>query len=235
MKKILLPLLLLVALGAGYVYYTSLQKPTDVPVANLPVTGDVMTGDLQITSGSVSGDFETASGSYIVWKATKPTWYHTGKVFLTEGNVSIVSGVITSGSFNLDMTSITLDDIDNAKLLGDIKNAIFSVSTYPTSQFVITTVSSSATGYTVQGNLTIAGQTHPIAFPATLTTRDDETRLQAAFAIDRLVRWLNAFQGVANDYIEYTVDLIFSPVVSLPTDVLTGTASTWSMSTGIAN
>ena len=107
---------------------------------------------------------------------------------MTEGNVSIVSGVITSGSFNLDMTSITLDDIDNAKLLGEIKNDIFSVSTYPTSQFVITTVSASATGYTVQGNLTIAGQTHPIAFPATLTTRDDETRLQAAFAIDRLVR-----------------------------------------------
>ena len=215
MKKLLIPALLILLAWAAYVYYTSQQLPTDVPVATvLPTTGDVLTGELNTETSDVSGQFKAVSGSYLEWKATKPTGFHTGKVLFTEGSIDIVSGWITSGSFTLDMTSITLDDApDNTKLLNDIKEDIFSATQYPVSQFVITSVVASGADYTVQGNLTIAGQTHPIAFPATILVTDTQTTFQAAFAIDRTIWGLTAFEGIANNYIEYTVNLLFDSVL----------------------
>lgn len=225
MKKIIIPLLLLALIAAGYVYYTSKQVP-DVPVATLPTTGDIQTGDSQIATSDVSGQFDIVSGTYLGWKATKPTGFHTGKVLFTEGSVEIVDGIIDSGFFVLDMTSITLDDSpDNTRLLNEIKEDIFSASNYPTSEFTITSVVASGSEFSVQGNLTIAGQTHPIIFPAQIVTTDEETTFKAAFAIDRRVWGLTAFEGIANDYIEYIVDITFAQNIDTTT-ISTGTTVT---------
>lgn len=110
------------------------------------------------------------------------------------------------------MDSIVVhDDPNNAMLLKDIKEGIFSASTYPTSTFNITSVVLTATGYTVNGDLTITDQTHPISFPATIHMADENIVLQSAFAIDRRIWGLTALEGIANDYIEYTINLTFSP------------------------
>lgn len=214
MKKIIIPIILIGLVAAGYVYYSSKQAPKDIPVATVPTTDEVITGDTQVITGNTSGKFNIVSGSVLGWKATKPAGFHTGTVLFTTGTVDIDSGTIVNGKFVLDMTSITLDDApDNTKLLKEIKEDIFSATKYPTSEFVITSVTTTATGATVQGDLTIAGQTHPIAFPATIVTTDEGTTFEAAFAIDRRIWGLTAFEGIANDYIEYVVNLSFVPSV----------------------
>jgi hypothetical protein len=46
--------------------------------------------------------------------------------------------MITAGSFTLDMTSVQLLDIDNAKFEAEIRDDFFQAPTNPTSIFVIT-------------------------------------------------------------------------------------------------
>lgn len=146
---------------------------------------------------------------------------------VTTGSLNVQSGVVIGGEFVLDMTSITLKDTDNERLLNEIKEDIFSASMYPTSTFVITSVVTTATGMIINGDLTITDQTHPISFPAMLDASEQQVNLQAEFAIDRRIWGLTAFEGIANDYIEYSVDLNFvaTPVVDSETVVATGTSN----------
>ncbi|NIA29818.1 MAG: YceI family protein [Actinobacteria bacterium] len=134
--------------------------------------------------------------SKLEWKAKKVTGQHFGTVAIKDGSVTINGNDVESGSFQIDMTTITDLDLKKEmmrnKLIKHLKSDdFFAVEKYPVTVFKITKViplKSGNTTYRVTGNLTIKGITHEIQFPAVLSKIEKGYKLNAAFAIDR-TKW----------------------------------------------
>ena len=111
---------------------------------------------------------------------------HWGNVDISGGELTAENGNIASGNFEIDMTTITNDDLEdpdkNASLVGHLMDDdFFSVSEFPTASFEIASV----TDGEVTGNLTIKGETRSITFPADITVADDQVTASADFNIIR--------------------------------------------------
>ena len=114
---------------------------------------------------------------------------HTGTVTISDGSVAFSGGAVTSGSFTIDMTTIT-EDKNNSRFLGHVNSAdFFDVETYPTATFEITNLEqTSDTTAQVTGSLTVLDQTNEISFPATVTEQATTVTVNAEITIDR-TRW----------------------------------------------
>lgn len=160
---------------------------------------------------------------------------HTGFISLTEGTIDVLNGNIVSGSFTVDMNSITNTDLTdaeyNAKLVGHLKAAdFFNVDSFKTSTFVISgvAVASDSLGntHTISGDLTIKGITRNISFPAKVSISNGLLNLMAAFQINRTDWGIkygsgNFFEGlgdnVINDNVDFTLNLTANAPVQEPT------------------
>jgi polyisoprenoid-binding protein YceI len=119
-----------------------------------------------------------ASKSTLNWKAEKITGFHEGTLNLKTGTFKVENGKIMSGTFTVDMNSITCTDLTdaeyNGKLVGHLKSAdFFDVAKFTEAVFTITKpvdVSKSVTE--VHGNLTIKGISKPITFKANILKND---------------------------------------------------------------
>lgn len=129
--------------------------------------------------------------SKLEWTGKKLGGEHYGQLLLASGHLLFTKNKLTGGSFEIDMTSITCDDITDAKsnkrLVDHLKSEdFFSVTRFPTSKFVIITVEQkSADEYTVTGNLTIKEKTNPITFTAKVNTMNNQTIATATLVFDR--------------------------------------------------
>ena len=118
---------------------------------------------------------------------------HTGTVKISEGSLSFEGEELKAGSFTVDMTSITNQDLNEetgqSKLVGHLKSGdFFMVDTFPSAKFEITGVEkieSTEGTHKITGNLTIKDQTHGISFPATITREGDKITANAQFEINR--------------------------------------------------
>ncbi|MFZ6050985.1 YceI family protein [Halocola ammonii] len=136
--------------------------------------------------------------SKIEWRGEKVTGYHTGTVNLSEGNMEVEDGRITSGNFTIDMTSIENTDIEDegtkAKLIGHLKSDdFFSVSSHKTANFNLTSFrpmkeDENGNNYMVKGELTIKGITNEISFPANVKIDGDRMVAKADVTFDR-TKW----------------------------------------------
>lgn len=132
-----------------------------------------------------------ATASSIDWKAYKVTGQHNGSVNVKSGSLTFADGKLTGGSFEMDMTTIKVLDLQGewaGKLEGHLKSDdFFSTEKNPVSKFVITKVASRGTAgsYRVTGNLTVKGITKEIKFDATLNAADGKATGEAALKIDR--------------------------------------------------
>ncbi len=120
----------------------------------------------------------------------KVTGQHNGLVNLKEGSFEFKDGVLTGGTFTVDMTTIVDSDMTGeykGKLEGHLKSDdFFGVAKYPTSVFTITKAVPQGPGkYKVVGNITIKGKTEEIQFPATLEEKDGKVTGTASLTIDR--------------------------------------------------
>jgi polyisoprenoid-binding protein YceI len=110
-------------------------------------------------------DLEASS---VEWKASKVTGKHNGTIDIKEGDLTFTDGILTGGTFTMDMTSIACTDLDGgtaSKLEGHLKSAdFFGVEEYPTSTLVIKDVFSRGTmgEYKVVADITIKGTTKEI-------------------------------------------------------------------------
>ena len=110
---------------------------------------------------------------------------------LIHGNLAFDNGVLTGGSFDIDMKTITCTDMTGEyadKLVGHLKSDdFFGVATYPTSKFVITKVVSRGKPgeYKIIGNLTIKNKTKEIKFDANVKESGTTYVAEAAIKIDR--------------------------------------------------
>lgn len=129
----------------------------------------------------------TPASAEIEWRGEKVTGEHNGNIKLKSGEFEIKNNKIASGTFVIDMASMTNLDIKDEgmrnKLMGHLKSDdFFGVETYPTSKLVVTKSTAFQGGVAeVTGKLTIKENTHPITFKVI----KDGDKFNAALTIDR--------------------------------------------------
>lgn len=121
----------------------------------------------------------------ITWKGKKILGSHTGTIDLASGYLEMIGEDIVGGMFNVDMTSLTVTDLDagkKEKLEGHLKSDdFFSVANHPTAALSIKSATKEANSYQVTGDFTIKGVTQEIVFELEM----GESGARAAVKIDR--------------------------------------------------
>ncbi|MEO1054664.1 MAG: YceI family protein [Bacteroidota bacterium] len=185
------------------------------------------------TSFDISKDL-----SEVTWIGTKPTGQHNGTFGITEGSISVEGGNIVGGKFVINLQEIAVidlqeDSVSEGKLVGHLQSPdFFDVANHPSAMFEITSVSAyEAAGetseeesehkisdptHTIEGNLTLRGNTLSISFPAKVDMADGSVKAEAKFNIDR-TKWgvsyneESGFEGKAKDGLIYnTVNVGFN-------------------------
>jgi len=115
---------------------------------------------------SIAGAAEVdTKNSEFDWYASKVTGDHYGKVMLGESMLIEKDGKVVGGEFIMDMTTLTVENIDSPKyekkFLNHMKSDdFFDVAKYPTATLKINKIE----GTNVEGDLTIKDKTNPINF-----------------------------------------------------------------------
>lgn len=161
--------------------------------------------------------------STVSWKGKKVGGEHYGKVSLINAYLDYEKNRIKGGSFEIDMTSITCEDItnegSNVRLVNHLKSDdFFSVENHPRAKFVLTDAKTkNGRDYEMKGNLTIKGKTKPVSFPAVVAEINDKVVADATIVFDRTAydiqyRSGNYFENLADkliyDDVEMTVRLV---------------------------
>jgi polyisoprenoid-binding protein YceI len=129
--------------------------------------------------------------SSVNWKGYKVTGSHNGSVGIKNGSLKMNEGRLQGASFEIDMTSIQVKDLQGAgatKLEGHLKSEdFFGTDKYPTSKLVITKVIPYGAGgdYKLVGNMTIKDITKEIKFKANVVETDGKVSAKADITVDR--------------------------------------------------
>lgn len=129
--------------------------------------------------------------STITWTAKKVTGQHHGKVPITAATLDYQNGKILGGTFEMDMTSLTVEDLTDAgmnkKLTDHLKSDdFFSVEKHNTSNFKITEAkTSNGKDYVLIGDLTIKGITKPVTFPVAVSVNGGNIVATGKLTFDR--------------------------------------------------
>ena len=129
--------------------------------------------------------------SKLTWVGRKVTGEHTGSISIADGKLVADEKTLKAGSFKIDMTSITNQDIEDEsykqKLLGHLKSDdFFSTDKHAQATFVITKVTPGSNNqYQIKGNLTIKGITKEVEFPATVQVDEKQISAKAKIVVDR--------------------------------------------------
>lgn len=128
--------------------------------------------------------------STIEWIGKKVTGSHNGTISLKEGEFVFIDGKLSGGKAVIDTTSIKILDITdpdtNAQFVGHLASDDFFNSVhFPEALFEITSVQAKNNGSHIEGNLTIKGITHPIAFDAAISVTANTATLSGKIIVDR--------------------------------------------------
>ena len=147
---------------------------------------------LLIMAAKIPSTYKVDTNSSVVaWTGYKVTGKHTGTVKIKNGMLSVDAGMITGGSFEIDMNSLKCTDQEGeyaAKLVGHLKgDDFFGVTAYPTASFVITKAIPQDTkgNYKILGNLTIKGITKEAKFFANAAEANGTLNASGKITIDR--------------------------------------------------
>ncbi|MCM2282189.1 MAG: YceI family protein [Bdellovibrionaceae bacterium] len=175
-------------------------KHTFVALALIAVAGQAQAADKKVAKAVTPAAMKLdPATSEIKWEGSKKIIKsaHSGTVKLKSGEIQMTGDQVTSGNFEIDMTTITNTDLasspkDQAKLVGHLKSEdFFSVEKHTTASFKITsakTLKPAKAGdptHEITGDLTIKGKTNKVTFPAVVTTTEGRTEAKANIVIDR--------------------------------------------------
>lgn len=124
------------------------------------------------------------SNSELKWTGKKVTGEHWGFIKLKDGSLTLKSDKTLSGVFNINMKSITCNDLEdpewNGKLVGHLKSDdFFGVEKFALASLEIKESSPLMNNKAdVKGNLTIKGKTHPIEFSVLRTDKGFNATIQ---------------------------------------------------------
>ncbi len=166
------------------------------------------------------------ASSTLDWIGSKPTENHTGTIKIASGSVKTLEGNIESATFEVDMTSIEVTDLEGdqktsleAHLKGEgegKEDHFFNVAKYPTASFEVTSVSEKEGKTFIDGNLTIKGIKKNISFPATTAIEGDVMTLTTeSFTINRTEWGVNyasksVFENLGDKFINDDIELKIS-------------------------
>lgn len=156
--------------------------------------------------------------SSVTWRASKVTGTHFGKVKISQAELDYQNNRILGGSFEIDMISITVEDISDAgsnkRLTDHLKSDdFFSVDKFKTSSLKITEAkTSNGKDYQITGNLVIKGISNPVTFPAKVEVNGGEVIASGNITFDRTkydikYRSGSFFEGLADRLIYDEVQL----------------------------
>ncbi len=178
----------LVLFGAGCATQTQVTVTPDTVVSTTaePTAPETIPTEPSTQSGSHEVSREK---SVVEWYGHRRVGNsHTGSVMFKSGSIILDdAGVLTSGQFVVDMTTIASYE-KSERLDGHLKgDDFFATATHGEARFVSTAVvSKSATEYAITGNMTIKGVTKEVSFPAIVTTETDGSlRGVATIKLDR--------------------------------------------------
>lgn len=164
--------------------------------------------------------------SVLTWTGKKVTGQHNGNVAISAGSLTWDGKTLKDGSFDIDLSTITVTDITdadtNAKLVGHLKSDdFFAVAKSPKATFVITSVTPKDGKYLVKGNLTIKGITNETEFPATVKADGKKLTAEAKIIVDRTkydikFRSTNFFENLGDKAISNDFELDVKLVATVP-------------------
>ena len=161
----------------------------------------------------------SGADSTVSWTGAKAVGNsHSGTVDLTEGTLVLAGDALVSGSFVLDMTTISSSP---GRLVDHLKSDdFFGVATFPTASLAIVSVDAlGGDQYGVTADLTIKGATHPIEFTATATVDGGTLTATADIVFDRSLYDVQYGSGaffsglgddLINDEVEMSVEIVAS-------------------------
>ncbi|GAA4277694.1 YceI family protein [Aquimarina mytili] len=170
-----------------------------------------------IATTSVLAQKKEIKEGTINWTGKKVTGQHTGTLKLSEGFLVFEGESITSGEFTVDMTSLTVTDLEagkgKEKLEGHLSSDdFFSIDKHKTAKLVVTKAKKVDKGYKIAGDLTIKGKTNPIQFDlaikgdaASTTLKVDRTKYDIKYGSGSFFD--NLGDKAISDEFELAVDL----------------------------
>ncbi len=164
-----------------------------------------------LSTTALGAEIDT-SNSVITWTGTKVTGsFHTGNISAQSSDIKVTDGQVQSGSVVLDMSSLTVTDLEGKKAANFLKHMMsedfFEVSKFPTATLKL---SENKDGEMI-GELTVKGQTHPIAF----SVKQENGKYVGKATFDRtkfgvVYRSGNFFKDLGDKVINDDVEVVFS-------------------------
>lgn len=129
--------------------------------------------------------------STVNWTGKKVLGLHTGTLSVAEGSLELDNEKVINGEVVIDMTSLTITDINDKKTHQEFKDHLwnddfFSIAEFSTSHLKI--VESTLTGkneYKLSGLLTIKDITQPITFTGKIEVLTDYLYSTGELVVDR--------------------------------------------------
>ena len=188
-----------VALVAGpWVYINLVREPAPERLLDEATTGTVATSDTTESSGAPATSLDDPSGTWQVTN-TSQVGYRVDEVLFGQkvtavgrtnavtGSLVIDDGVVASGQFVVDMTTVKSDE---PKRDAQFESRIMDVINYPTATFVLTspitlasTSTTSSTMNTATGELTLRGTTKPVSVSVVSEVRDGRIMVTGEFTV----------------------------------------------------
>lgn len=159
-----------------------------VSVFMISCNNTAQTEIVEVEPTAVTGDFSvTTENSELVWTGSKVTGKHFGNISISDGSVLLEDGNLVAGKFTVDMTSLSVTDIEDEETNGQLKGHLLSADFFDVENYNDATLSvRGSEGNVVNGDLTIKGITNPVSFPVTLVENEDGTAvLSGTLTVDR--------------------------------------------------
>lgn len=160
--------------------------------ANTESSKDTVVADIQPQELAVDADYVLdTSRTVIRWVGSKPTDSHIGEVKARRGVLQRAGVVFVGGVIELDMNSITCEDItddaENAKLVSHLKGEdFFDVKEFPVSRLQVLNMNLVEDGMvSIGAELTIKGITQNIESELVMNERADTITVLGDFIFDR--------------------------------------------------
>ncbi|MFZ9681227.1 MAG: YceI family protein [Bacteroidia bacterium] len=168
-------------------------------------------------------DTLTLTEGIVEWVGAKPTGKHNGTFKVSEGTFMVENNGISAAQFTIDMNSLTVLDLTDAKMNADLSGHLksgdfFQTDSFPTATFVLSSATaldapdSLGNTHTIAGNLTLKGNTKGVSFPAKVTLGEGSLEAEGSLSIDR-TQWnvvygsKNIFKNLGDKFINDMVDL----------------------------
>lgn len=163
------------------------KKPAPVDLSN----NTPATEENAVERISADGTYRiNPASSTVRWQGSRPLisgYFDNGVISIQNGTFQVANGVVTSGTFTIDMKTISVvssgKGSDESRLATHLKSAdFFDAEKFPTSTFTIKSVTADGQ---VSGDLTVKGITKPITFQANITETNGILGATATIELDR--------------------------------------------------